>query len=290
MTLHADTVSANPALTNIRDAQHAAWNHFAGGWRRWDGFTMAFLEQQRQAILDELQLQPDHAVLDVATGTGEPGLSIAERVPNGHVLATDLSEGMLETAAAKAKAKGLTNFMTAPADACELPFFNSAFDIVTCRLGFMFFPDVALAASEMARVLKPGGQLVATVWGGPSGNPWLTKLVTVMNDHLDLPAPPANGPGMFRCAEPGYVASLLEHSGMEVTREIPLVGTMRCNSAEQYWGFMNEVVPPVVAALKNRDAAQVQAIKDEVVAFIQQAMDGSGGIGYQARLVAARKR
>ncbi|NML63659.1 methyltransferase domain-containing protein [Hymenobacter sp. RP-2-7] len=55
-------------------------------------------------------------------------------------------------------------------DACALPFPNQQFDAVSCRMGFLFFPDMLLATQEMYRVLKPGGRLATSVWSAPPHN------------------------------------------------------------------------------------------------------------------------
>ena len=112
----------------IREQQRATWDRFSPGWKKWDAFTMAFLQPMGQAIIDALHLQPTDAVLDVATGTGEPGLTIAGRVPQGRVVAQDLSEGMLSVAREHAQMRGLTNFETVAGDVCELPFADGTFD------------------------------------------------------------------------------------------------------------------------------------------------------------------
>lgn len=65
---------------------------------------MQFLRPMGAAIVNALELQPTDAVLDIATGTGEPGLTIASLVPDGTVIGTDLSEGMLATAGKKRNA------------------------------------------------------------------------------------------------------------------------------------------------------------------------------------------
>jgi ubiquinone/menaquinone biosynthesis C-methylase UbiE len=50
-------------------------------------------------------------------------------------------------------------------NASDLPFENKRFDAISCRMGFLFFPDMGLAAKEMFRVLKPGGKIAVEAWG-----------------------------------------------------------------------------------------------------------------------------
>jgi ubiquinone/menaquinone biosynthesis C-methylase UbiE len=63
--------------------------------------------------------------------------------------------------------RGIKNFEVIASDVCELPFPDNNFDAITYRMGFMFFPDLLLAAKEMVRVLKSGGRIAATVWSEP---------------------------------------------------------------------------------------------------------------------------
>src|SRR5690606_29150445 len=110
-------------------------------------------------MIDFLQPEGSQQVLDIATGTGEPGLTIAAMLNGGKVVSVDISDGMLQVARDKAQKAGIKNYETVVADVTELPFPDNSFDAVVCRFGFMFFPDMKLAAHEMVRVLRPGGKL-----------------------------------------------------------------------------------------------------------------------------------
>ena len=91
-----------------------------------------------------------------------------------------------------------------------LPFGDAAFDSITVRFGYMFFPDVARATAEFARVLKPGGRLCSSVWVRPEENPW----TAIVMQAIAAEAPPdPDGPGMFRCAAPGYLSARYEAAG-----------------------------------------------------------------------------
>lgn len=264
----------------IRDQQRATWDRFSPGWKKWDAFTMRLLQPMGEAIIAALRLQPTDAVLDIATGTGEPGLTIAAQVPQGRVVAQDLSEGMLRVAREHAQARGLTNFETTLGDACELPFVDGTFDALSCRMGFMFFPDMALAAREMARVLKPGGRMATSVWSGSEHNSWITGLIGIIKRHLDLPAPPPGAPGMFRCAQPRFISDLLRETGFVDVGEREVRGQVRYVSPDEYWSFQTEVVAPVVSALSGADDATKARIQAEAYELARQTSPGGGPVTF----------
>ena len=154
----------------VRNSQRESWNKFSTGWKKWDQLTMDFLRPVGKGILESIPFKDHFHVLDIASGTGEPGLTAASIVKNGKVIGTDLSEEMVAIAAENAKAKGLTNFDTKVCSADDLPFDNESFDAVICRNGVMFFPDLQKAASEILRVLKPGGYFSAAFFIAPEKN------------------------------------------------------------------------------------------------------------------------
>ncbi|MEZ5042796.1 MAG: methyltransferase domain-containing protein [Saprospiraceae bacterium] len=275
---------------DIRNKQKKSWNTFSPGWRNWDDFTMRFLHTQGEQMIAHLDLKPDDRVLDIAAGTGEPGLTIASIVHKGSVTAVDLSEGMLQIAMEKAEARAIYNFHPQVADACDLPFEDASFDVVCCRLGFMFFPDMQLAAREMSRVLKPGGKIVTTVWGIPEKNLWITAIMGVIKKYVDLPVPSPNEPGMFRCAQPGLITALFEETGLIGGEELEVNGEIDCRSVDEYWSFMNDVVPPVVAVFKEADPAIQAKIKKEVYNLLEEKLPGERKqIPFGARLFKAEK-
>src|SRR5688572_18776680 len=149
----------NSQHEKIREVQKEAWNKSSLGWKKWDPVMMGFLQPICDEMIRMLEINESDAVLDVATGTGEPGLTIASKLVHGHVIGTDLSEEMLKMAHQNAVERGITNFQTICCDESGLPFEDLSFDAISCRLGFMFFPDMQLALKEMIRVLKPGGKI-----------------------------------------------------------------------------------------------------------------------------------
>ncbi|HLX11484.1 MAG TPA: class I SAM-dependent methyltransferase [Bacteroidota bacterium] len=260
----------NNQLEQIRDQQQETWNKFSSGWKKWDDMTMEFLRPVGDEILQRLQPLPHHHVLDIAAGTGEPGLSVASRVTKGKVIITDLADGMLEVAREKTRQRGVSNVEFRACDVSAIPFPDGSFDGLTCRFGYMFFPDMLMATKEMARVLKPGGRVVASVWGPPEKNYWVTASMEAIKKYTEFTPPPPGAPGMFRCAGKGFMTDLFRQAGLKNIGETDVAGRMNAGTADTYWQFMTEVAAPVVAALSKTDEATKAKIRTEVIARVNE--------------------
>jgi ubiquinone/menaquinone biosynthesis C-methylase UbiE len=279
-----------PQLNEIRDQQRNTWNKFSGGWKKWNDHTMKFLKSSGEAIINELDIQKTDNILDVASGTGEPAITIAGIAIEGKVTATDLAEQMLETAKENANKKALKNFETIVADVSDLPFADNSFDKISCRMGFMFFPDIQLASNEMYRVLKPGGKIATSVWFNPEKNLWMTGLMSIIKKNIPTPPQNPDAPSMFRCAKPGLMKSLLEKAGFKNIKEKEISGKTSYPDFEFLWTMMNEVAAPVVVALNNADEVIRRKVKDEAAVFAKQ-NTGENGIelSYCSLIISAEK-
>lgn len=261
-------------LTLIREQQKDSWNKFSPGWKKWDDTTMSFLKPMGDEIIKRLKLKETDYVLDVAAGTGEPGLTIAGIVKKGKVMGTDLSEGMLKVANENAKLRGIENYKTQLSDVSELPFDDNTFDAISCRFGYMFFPDMLIATKEMYRVLKPGGRIATSVWNTSDKNFWVTATMSTINNNMKLDPPPPGAPGMFRCAASGLVVELFEKAGLKNVSETIVNGKLNSETLEKYWDMMNDVAAPVVSALSKTDDLTKSKIKNEVFELVNEKFKG----------------
>src|SRR5579864_1937723 len=124
---------------------------------KWKAKSAAMGQPVTDALVEYAQPTPGMRVLDLASGTGEPAISLASRVgPTGHVTALDVSADLLEIAGKRARNRGLKNFTTQDADAHSLPFPDGKFDLATSRFWVMFFRQAEGALRELRRVLRPG--------------------------------------------------------------------------------------------------------------------------------------
>jgi SAM-dependent methyltransferase len=266
-----------PSPDEIRDVQRAAWAGLSAGWEKWDSVIMDQLGPVGAAMIERLHIAEDHQHLDIAAGTGEPGLSIARRSPKGRVVLTDLAPEMLDVAARRARAQGIANVETQVCSADDLPFDDATFDGVSVRFGYMFFPDMAKATDEFVRVLRPAGRLCSSVWVRPEENPWTAIAVEAISTEAEVAPPDPDGPNMFRCAAPGYVSSLYEAAGLRDVVEWDVDVELVTRSPAQYWEVISEHVSLAIAALQQVDEPARERIRAHAIAEVS-AYDKDGKV------------
>ena len=279
-----------PSADEIRGSQRAAWARLSGGWEAWDRIIMAQLHPVGAAMIEHLGITADQQHLDVAAGTGEPGLSIARLAPNGRVVLTDLAPEMLAVAVRRAEAQGIPAVGTAVCSADELPFEDAVFDSVSVRFGYMFFPDPAAATAEFARVLKPGGRICSSVWVEPEQNPWTAILMQAIGTEV-APAPPdPDAPSMFRFADPGRISAVYEAAGLRDVEEWDVGVELATSSPAEYWQMMSEHVSLAVAALQQVDERTRERIRATVLAQVRAfEQDGAIRLPGLARCIAGTR-
>jgi SAM-dependent methyltransferase len=279
-----------PNADEIRAAQRVTWAGLSAGWEKWDSVIMEQLRPVSAAMIERLDIAQDHQHLDIAAGTGEPGLTIAELAPMGHVVLTDLAAEMLDIATRRANARGITNFETNVCSADDLPFDDATFDGISVRFGYMFFPDVVNATAEFARVLKPGGRLCSSVWVKPEENPWTRIAMEAIATEAVVPLPDPDGPNMFRCAAPGYVSALYERAGLHDVAEWDVDVELVTQSPAQYWEMISEHVSLAVAALQQVDEPARARIASAVIAKVSAyEVDGTVRLPGVARCIVGTK-
>jgi SAM-dependent methyltransferase len=258
-------MSAMPSAQEIRDAQRATWAQLSVGWEKWDSIIMNQLGPVSAAMIDHLDIAEDQQHLDVASGTGEPGLSIAQRAARGRVVLTDIAPEMLDVAERRAVAQRITNIETKACTADELPFADAVFDSVSVRFGYMFFPDAAKATAEFARVLKPGGRICSSVWVKPDQNPWTSIIMGAIGTEVALSPPDPDAPSMFRYAATGSIGSVYAAAGLHDIAEWDVDVELVTSSAAEYWDMMSEHVSLAVTALQQVGGPARQRIRAHVV-------------------------
>ena len=147
------------------------WILRAGAWNEQADHLARLARGLNEPLIAVAGVAPGRHVLDIASGVGEPPISMAALVgPEGTVTATDLVAEMLAGTERRAKDQGVTNmaFQVTPME--ELPFDDDSFDAVTCRLGLMYTPSPERALGQARRVLRPGARAAFLVWGPKADN------------------------------------------------------------------------------------------------------------------------
>jgi len=170
-----------PTIDQIKSNMRSTW--MAGDF----GVVAKTISGAANDFIARLALPPGTRVLDIATGTGNLALPLAR---SGCVVTgVDIAPNLLDQARARAAQENLTIAFD-EGDAEALPYADASFDAVVTMFGAMFAPRPELVASEIARVLKPGGTLAMANWD-PAGFTGL--MFKVAGKHVppnpDIPPP-----------------------------------------------------------------------------------------------------
>jgi|HubBroStandDraft_6_1064221.scaffolds.fasta_scaffold01752_6 SAM-dependent methyltransferase len=274
---------------DIKATIHEEWRGAAPLWMKWYTKLSSQSRSATELVVNGAALSSGQHVLDLASGSGEPALSVAKVVgSSGRVVATDMVPEMLEGARENAAAQGLSNMEFRVADAENLPFGAGEFDRVTARFGLMFFPDIHKALSEVRRVLKPGGRISFVVWGPPDGNPLFSTMTGPFLKHVKMPTPPPDAPGVFRFANESKLAGVVcvagFHSVKTATSTVdwPWPGT-----PEDAWLATSELAAPFRKMMDALPPEKKSAVVEEVIAGIARYYDGKQ-VNFPASLVSAQ--
>jgi len=266
-------------IQKFREHLHEEWtgHETVAAWRKWHDRIAIFTRGATEAILETAHLRPGLRVLDLASGVGDPALSIAAKVtPSGRVTATDLGPGMISLAEELARKKGLTNIEFREASAESLPFADESYDALTCRFGIMFFPDLPRALRECLRVLKPGGRAVFVAWGKKE-QPFFTTTAGIILKHVPVPPPPPDpdGPSIFMFGERDRLRRSLEAAGFRnVHEEARIVNGHWAGPPEEYWEQFSEVAAPFRPLIAQLSPERMAQAKSEIFSGLQKFWNG----------------
>ena len=149
-------------------------------------------------------------ILETAAGTGVVTNALAKALPDAEIVATDLNQAMLDVAATRV-ASPKVSFRQA--DALDLPFEDSSFDLVACQFGVMFFPDKVRGNSEVRRVLRNGGHYLIAIWDAIERNPMSDLAQTTMIDLFPDNPPMFMKRGPFSYYERDWIERDLKAAG-----------------------------------------------------------------------------
>ena len=257
---------ANPSTDILRE-----WQESAIFWRKHYPTIRTMFAPVTNALIEARILEGD-IVLDVAGGSGEPSLTIAEQIgPRGLVTCTDAVAEMVAAAKAEAERRGLLNIEFRQCLADSLPFEKDTFDVTVCRLGVMFFPDVPAALKEMMRVTKSEGTIAFAVWGRSEVNPFAHIVTDVLSRYIETPPTLPDAPGAFRFGEPGKLAHMLTEAGALQVRERQLNFRIEAPlSPDQFWKMRSQTSATLRDKLASLPPEQASKVRLDVLQAVQE--------------------
>ena len=263
--------------TIFKQRQRAVWG--AGNWDR----ASELIRPVGKVVLEIGDVQPGMDVLDVGTGSGG-NISIPAALKGANVTGSDLTPELFDAARRRAAEAGV-EVDWVEADAEALPFEDHSFDRVFSTFGHMFAPRHAVAASELARVVRPGGQITTSTWTaeGSTGTMFMTLA-------RYLPPPPEGVESPIAWGTEQHAREMYEPHGLELSFSRHTVH-VEFSSPDEMLAFMSTNFGPMVMA-KAMLGERWADLEAELRAMIEQwneATDGSVRFPQEYLVTVARK-
>jgi SAM-dependent methyltransferase len=223
---------------------------------------------QAEHLCESADLQAGWRVLDVATGSGNAAIAAARR--GCEAVGVDYVPALLERGRIRAEAEHL-DVAFVEGDAEDLPFPDASFDAVISIYGVMFAPDHQKAASELARVCRPGGRIALASWT-PDG--FIGETFRVFSRYLP-PAPGLQPP--VRWGDEAYLGSLFGNVAASATSH-RRTAVFRFRSAEENVDFFRTHYGPTLRAFESLDPTARDALRNDLIALARR-YDRNGGTG-----------
>lgn len=241
-------------LAGLKNRQRAAW---ASGDYAVIGTT---LQLAGELLAEACNLYWDEHVLDVAAGNGNVTLAAARR--GCKVISTDYVSSLLNRGAERAHAERLdVEFQVADAEA--LPFEDATFDAVLSTFGVMFAPEQGRAASELARVCRPGGRIGLANWT-PEG--FVGQMFKVLGRHVP-PPPGVRAPSLWGDEEHLHALFGERAATIAVTRRM---FNMRYRSAAHFIAVFRTWYGPVHKAFASLPAGKAEGLESDLADLLNR--------------------
>jgi len=235
-------------IERVKASMRATW--MAGDF----GVVARTISGGAEEFATRLQLPHGTKALDVACGTGNVTIPLARL--GALVTGVDIAPNLLAQARERAAAEGVSATFD-EGDAEQMPYEDGAFDAVVTMFGAMFAPRPELVAAELARVLKPGGQLAMANWNPAS---FTGKMFKVGASHA--PPPPGLAPPVLWGDEETVRQRLAPYFAEIRTTLIPVEFDMPTNAAGAVTFFRTYFGPTQHAFARLDEAGQAALAAD----------------------------
>jgi ubiquinone/menaquinone biosynthesis C-methylase UbiE len=229
----SDMIAGAMSQKDLVEPRTPVFDRIAPGY---DAAALRFYPFCADHMIIRLKPARGSKILDVATGTGAVALAATQAIgESGRVTAIDLSEGMLGRLQEKIDKFGIRNIDLHVMDGAALEFRRDYFDDVVCSFGLTFLSDMSASLKEWARVTKPGGRVMFSVFGSQAFQPMRQLLAEHLRDN-GVALPDSDAPGsVTRLADPGRCRDLLHEAGLEETEVITEQFGYRLENETQWW-------------------------------------------------------
>ena len=263
----------------IRREQREFWNNAAPGWKQmWTGLDRA-AQHVSDRLVELARIKQGNRVLDIATGSGEPGLTAACKVgAEGLVIASDQSPAMLDLARERAAALGLHNVRFVETDAESLAVNERNFNAAICRWGLMFVPDLDAVSRRIAQLLVAGGTFATSVWGPAEKVPMITAGDEQVRALANLPAPPPEAPSPIKLADTRPLERALADAGFKDVRVELINVRFEFESPEAFTELRRAMSTPFRTMLEKQTPELRRKILDALTDAARKFADASGRV------------
>lgn len=265
----------------VNEEQADYWGNSESGtkWLTYEDQLDQTFASVLELVLTRAELSAGMNILDIGCGTGVSALTAADKVgPEGQVLAADISQPFLKRAHSRAEEAGLNNICVQYADAQTFAFPQGQMDAAISRFGVMFFEDSVAAFANIARALKPRGQMTFAAWGPLDDNPWFKVPHLAAVKRLGRPPRVDRyAPGPLAFHDLDHVTGMMVQAGLTDVRGEAMPMTLPGFGGVEGSAALCTRVGPAARLIAHFDGNEqdVEAIQNSVAEEFGQFLSGS---------------
>jgi SAM-dependent methyltransferase len=269
----------------VSDDSRSHWAGQASGWEaRAEALRRATMPVSAWMV-EAIDPQPGHTVLELAAGPGDTGFLAAELIqPGGTLISSDFSPEMLTVAQHRAEAQGIRNVRFRQIDPeRSIDQEAASVDGVLSRWGYMLMLDPGTALRETRRVLRPGGRVALAAWTSPGENEWSSLGFRELLRRGLVEADPPDAPGQYAWAPEGRIAEELRAAGFVDPQVEALDFTMPYASFEDWWEAQRDLGLTFRRATDALDGAALADLQSAVRTAAEPHTRPDGSLAIPAR-------